>query len=218
MRQPYDWLSELKESQSYWYEPNPQEVHALLSSSKHSNGYINLREFAKERPSRMRNLILDFYLKHEAELLHVLETSGIDYIHGPAMGGVLPAFEIANLMGVGYLYTEKQILIEVGKKTTNIVCNFDNLEDKHILLLEDVLSTGSTNAKSVVSLIEKGAQIVGPLCVLVNRTGHHTLLGQEILSLIETQFEVHEDEASCPWCKNGSHAVTPKHLWKTFSS
>jgi orotate phosphoribosyltransferase len=210
------WLVELQNSCSYWHEEQPLKVHALLASGKHSNGYINLREFSKENPARIRDIVFDFYLRHKAELLEVFKIHGIDYIHGPAMGGLIPAFELANLLEVGFIYTEKQEIITPDKKTTRMVCNFDDLENKHVLLMEDVISTGSTNAKSVTALIGKGAKIVGPLCTLINRSGKTELSGQKILSLIEIQFDIYNEE-SCPWCKTGSKVVKPKLLWKTFS-
>lgn len=212
-----DWLLEFKTSHSYWYDPNPLKKHALLSSGKHSNGYINLREFTKQKPSMARVLFQDFYRTYKEVLNLLLEEPGIDYIHGPAMGGVLLANEIAIQTSTGYIYTEKVETIESDIKSVQMVCNFDGLEGKKILLVEDVLTTGNTNAKSVKALVEKGALIVGPLCSLVNRSGTRTLHNQEVCSLLNVFFESHE-ERECPWCKLGSVAVKPKLLWEDFSS
>jgi orotate phosphoribosyltransferase len=204
-----DWLSLLKTSNCFWFEENPKYFHALLSGGGHSNGYINMRNLIRYRPGVLKNMVIDLFIRNRKHLFTVLEVDGIDYVHGPAMGGVVPSYELAILLGVGSIYTEKQ--------DNKMICNFDELEGKKILLTEDVLTTGGTSLKSKKVLIDVGAQIVGPLCVIFNRSKMESLDNQNILSLIDINIDTYEPE-ECPWCKSGSKPVKPKLLWKNFSS
>jgi len=204
-----EWLSLLESLNCFWFESSPKDFHALLSGGSHSNGYINIRNLVRYRPSVLKNMVIDFFFHHKKHLLQVFDREGIDYVHGPAMGGVIPSYELALLLKIGIIYTEKQ--------DNEMICNFDELEGKNILLTEDVLTTGKTCFKSKKVLIERGANIVGPLCVLLNRSGQDFLDGQEILSLVALDIKTYAPE-ECPWCKSGSKPVKPKLLWKTFSS
>jgi orotate phosphoribosyltransferase len=203
------WLDLLDSMGCFWFDKTPSKFHALLSQGKHSNGYINLRSVIRFHPKFLKDMVLSFYTQHEKELLRVLNEEGIDYVHGPAMGGVIPAYELALLLGVGVIYTEKQ--------DKEMICNFDELEGKKILLTEDILTTGGTSLKSKKVLVDMGAKIVGPLCVIINRSKKESLDDQNILSLIDINIDTYEPE-ECPWCKSGSEPVKPKLLWKNFSS
>ena len=134
------------------------------------------------------------------------------------MGAIQVAANVAELCGYRAAYTEK-----TSEGTMSFNRFESELEDiRSIILVEDVLTTGSTTKKTIltlkaVNLFSKIEPVIG---TLINRTGAHILdfeeLGKfKIKSVVDVDFEVWEPKA-CPLCAKGSVAIKPKLDWNSF--
>jgi orotate phosphoribosyltransferase len=127
------------------------EGHFLLSSGRHSDVYIEKFRIL-EKPQLTELLALEIAEKFRDEK--------IDIVAGPLTGGVLVAHEVAKVLGCRFLFPERisgrmelrrGFRVEVGAR---------------VLVVEDVLTTG-TSVQELMSLMQDmGAQIVGLACLV----------------------------------------------------
>jgi orotate phosphoribosyltransferase len=90
-----------------------------------------------------------------------------------------------------------------GKRRVTLPTEFHRLirQGTKVLLVEDLVSTGTT-LKLLIELVERyGAQVVG-IGALWRRTKRAEVDGKPIFSLVARDFPTHPPEA-CPLCKKG---------------
>ncbi len=90
-----------------------------------------------------------------------------------------------------------------GKRRVTLPAEFHRLirQGTKVLLVEDLVSTGTT-LKLLIELVERhGAQVVG-IGALWRRTKKAEVDGKPIFSLVARDFPTHPPEA-CPLCKKG---------------
>ncbi|MFZ1061543.1 MAG: phosphoribosyltransferase family protein [Candidatus Rokuibacteriota bacterium] len=90
-----------------------------------------------------------------------------------------------------------------GKRKVTLPAEFHRLirEGTKVLLVEDLVSTGST-LKLLIELVERhGAQVVG-IGALWRRTKRAKVAGKSVFSLVARDFPTYPPEA-CPLCKKG---------------
>ncbi len=90
-----------------------------------------------------------------------------------------------------------------GKRKVTLPAEFHRLirEGTKVLLVEDLVSTGST-LKLLIELVERhGAQVVG-IGALWRRTKRAEVAGKPVFSLVARDFPTYPPEA-CPLCKKG---------------
>ena len=172
-----------------------QNGHFLLSSGLHADQYINkdaLYPHAKaveQLCSAMAENFID---------------CGIEVVVGPALGGIILAFETAKALNkltpkieVFSVYAEKA---EDGSMV--IKRGFDKLiEGKLVLVTEDILTSGGSAAKTVKAAESCGAKVFG-VAALVNRGGvtAEKLGVGELVSLLEVNLPTWKPE-ECPMCQ-----------------
>ena len=150
---------------AYWkHNFNMENPHSLLASGKHSDGFLNLSILASF-PSEMR-IFTDILTQKITEVIDDFENL---WVIGSAMGGIPVAMQVAEKLGCNCAYTEK---------SENGVMNFKRFDSEcdrigKVLLMEDVVTTGSTTQKTVNTLCEHGLKnkILPYICTIVNRTG-----------------------------------------------
>ena len=90
-----------------------------------------------------------------------------------------------------------------GKRKVTLPAEFQRLirEGTKVLLVEDLVSTGST-LKLLIELMERqGAQVVG-IGALWRRTKRAEVAGKPVFSLVSRDFPTYQPDA-CPLCKKG---------------
>ena len=90
-----------------------------------------------------------------------------------------------------------------GKRKVTLPAEFHRVirEGTKVLLVEDLVSTGST-LKLLIELVERhGAQVVG-IGALWRRTKRAEVAGKPVFSLVARDFPTYPPEA-CPLCKKG---------------
>lgn len=91
--------------------------------------------------------------------------AGIDLVIGPATGGITLAYETARHLNARAAYTEKD-----GEGGMALKRGFALKPGERVLVVEDIITTGGSVAKSVAHLRDRGADVAG-VSVLIDRSG-----------------------------------------------
>lgn len=167
------------------------EGHFQLSSGLHSTRYLQCARVLMT-PSIAEELC--------CRLREAWVGEKPDMIVGPALGGVVVAYELARAFGVPGIFAEREngkfalrrgFTIEPGQKA--IVC-------------EDVVTTGGSAGEVIELLTGLGANVIGVTC-LIQRTNQNPF--RTPLASLATIIPPTWKPEECPLCKEGSKAVKP---------
>jgi orotate phosphoribosyltransferase len=84
---------------------------------------------------------------------------------------------------------------------------FDIRPDQHVLVVEDVWTTGGSTEETIRVVEEAGGRVVAA-GALIDRSGGAIEFEVEAQSLIQIPIASYEPE-DCPLCRSGSPAVKP---------
>lgn len=129
--------------------------HFLLSSGKHSNGYCQCAK------------LLMYPDKAEKICKIIAEKIGDnkpDIVVGPAMGGIIIAYELGRALGCPAIFTERE------NEKMALRRGFSVSEGMKVLIVEDVVTTGKSSFETIKVIEELGAKVIGIAC-LADRTG-----------------------------------------------
>lgn len=163
-----------------------REGHFRLTSGKHSKKYMQCAQVL-QYPKFTEKLCEDLARRFKGRELHV--------VVAPAIGGIIIAYEVAKVLGVRALFTER----EDGKMTFRR--GFDLEDDENVLIVEDVITTGGSVLEVMETVKERGANICG-VGVLVDRSAGKVHFGVKKEALLTMEIETWEPE-ECPLCKEG---------------
>lgn len=164
--------------------------HFLLSSGKHSDTYVQCAQLL-QYSDKAEKVIKVLYEQ--------VKDLDIDVLVGPAMGGLIPAYELARQLGIRAIFTEK-----VDGKTV-LRRNFEISPNERVLIVEDVVTTGLSSME-VIELVEKlGGEVLG-IATIIDRTNKP--LDYKLYSAIDLEFEIYEPK-DCELCKEGIELVQP---------
>lgn len=166
------------------------EGHFILTSGLHSSHYIQCAKLFED-PNVAASLVNELAAAHRSK--------GIEWIVGPAMGGILLAYELARALGARNAFTERVD----GKMALRR--NFVVPPKSRVLVAEDVLTTGGS-AVEVANLLQSGgAEVVG-IAALVDRGNRELPFPKS--SLLSLKLEAVPAE-SCALCKSGKPITKP---------
>lgn len=164
------------------------EGHFLLSSGKHSNRYIQCAKVCMY-PERIAAICQIIKEKLQADNVQV------DCVVGPAMGGIIVAYELARALDVRAMFTERENNIMTLRR------GFQVHKGEKVLIVEDVVTTGKSSLESIVVLKEQGAEIVG-IASIVDRTNGKLQAPYKLYPAISLQVQAY-DASECPLCAEG---------------
>ncbi|MDU2353344.1 MAG: orotate phosphoribosyltransferase [Anaerococcus sp.] len=176
------------------------EGHFLLSSGKHSDRYIQCAKLI-ENPA---------YCEEVAEIIaENLKEAGIevDLCVGPAMGGVIISYEVARVLGVHAIFTER-----VDNEMT-LRRGFQIKEGTKVIIVEDVITTGKSSFETVDVIRGYGAEVVA-LTSIVNRSGKDEINGVPVISATKINVSTWDPDdlpdnlKDIPAIKPGSRKIT----------
>lgn len=174
------------------------EGHFLLSSGKHSSKYIQCAKIF-ERPSygeKIGKAIAEKISQHKP-----------DIVIGPALGGVILAYEVARHVNARAMFTER----EDGRM--RLRRNFNIEENERVAIVEDVTTTG----KSVLEVAEVVREHGGQVCCIasiVDRSVEKLPFEVPFYSLVKLELPIFEPN-DCLLCQQGVPLVKPgsrKHI------
>jgi orotate phosphoribosyltransferase len=175
------------------------EGHFLLSSGRHSDRYFQCARLL-QYPAKAAEALAPV-----AEQLRADMKSGkiaIDAVVGPAMGGIIVAYELGRQLGLPAFFTERD---DSGAMTLRR--GFEVEPGENILITEDVVTTGKSSGESAAALEKLGARI-SALAALVDRRQDGISLPWPFYPACRIEA-ANWDPANCSLCKQGVPAVKP---------
>lgn len=166
------------------------EGHFLLSSGKHSNGYVQCAKLLMY-PNKANIMI-----KTIVDQVKDLE---IDLVVGPAMGGIIVAYELARQLGVPAIFTEREQDVMTLRR------GFEIPEGAKVLISEDVVTTGKSSGEAIEVVKEHGGEIVGIAALIDRRTRE---LDYPLFAATKVDIATYDPE-DCPLCNEGIPLVKP---------
>lgn len=176
--------------------------HFELSSGLHSGTYVQCA-LALQYPR--------FAEKLGHALAALFSDARIDAVVSPALGGVVIGQEVARALpppkdafggGVPAMFVERD-----GSGMMTLRRGFSLRPDMHVLVVEDVWTTGGSTREAIRVVEEAGGRVVAA-GALIDRSGGKIEFDVEAQSLLELSIETFEPE-DCPLCRQGSAAVKP---------
>ena len=162
------------------------EGHFLLSSGRHSSAYCQMA-YLQQYPDKCAEA-----MKSVADQLRDME---IDVIVGPAMGGIVYAYELARQLGKRAIFTERVDNVMTLKR-------FAIQPGERCLIAEDVVTTGISSLETKRVIEEAGGVCLGIACV-VDRTKADAPSPIDILaSAVKLDLPNYLPE-ECPICREG---------------
>ncbi|EGD52408.1 orotate phosphoribosyltransferase [Thermoanaerobacter ethanolicus JW 200] len=166
--------------------------HFLLTSGKHSNTYLQcakIFQYPKYSEIFSKELALKFK-GHE-----------IDVVIGPAIGGIILAYEVARQVGAKALFAERE------EGVMKLRRGFEIKEGENVLVVEDVVTTGGS-VKEVIELVNSLKGNVIGVGSIVDRSDGKVNFKVPFKSVVSLYVEAFERE-ECPLCKEGIPLVKP---------
>ncbi|MEI6157468.1 MAG: orotate phosphoribosyltransferase, partial [Atribacterota bacterium] len=127
------------------------------------------------------------------EIIDRLHSPTVDVVVGPAVGGIILAYEIARQLGVRMAFTER----EEGKMKFRR--DFVLSEKDWVLVVEDVVTTGSS-AQEVIEAVEGIGAIIMGVGILVDRSGGKIQLQYPLHPLLQMEVKNYPPD-ECPLCR-----------------
>jgi orotate phosphoribosyltransferase len=175
------------------------EGHFLLSSGRHSDKYFQCARLL-QFPDRAAAVLEDMAARIRADM--VTGRTAIDAIVGPALGGIVVAYELGRQLGLPAFFTERD-----GNGAMTLRRGFEVTPGMNILIAEDVITTGKSLKESAMALEMLGAKIVALACVVDRRVSGMSLSWPLYAA---TVMEASDWEAdSCEFCAKGIPVVKP---------
>ena len=176
--------------------------HFELSSGLHSGTYVQCA------------LVLQYprFAERLGQALAALFSDAhIDAVVSPALGGLIIGQEVARALppprdtiggGVPAMFVERD-----ASGTMTMRRGFTLRPDQHVLVIEDVWTTGGSTQETIHVVEEAGGRVVAA-GALIDRSGGEIEFSVESNALIELKIASYEPE-DCPLCRQGSAAVKP---------
>jgi len=150
------------------------EGHFILSSGRRSPVFLQ-KALVFSQPELSAKLCA-------ALAERVKETFGdIDVVAGPAVGGIIPGYELARQLGCRSIFAERvdgQLTFRRG---------FSIYEGDRVLIAEDIVTTGLSFRETVEALNDLPGTVVGGSCV-IDRSNGKADVGCKLVSLARVDF------------------------------
>lgn len=160
--------------------------HFLLTSGLHSDKYVEKFRLL-ERPELVSQVC--------AEIVRRFSGEKIDAVLGPAVGGIILAFETARQIGCRYMFAETENGQRVLRRGFNIQ------PSERVLIVEDVVTTGCSVKATLDLALSSKAEVVG-VAVLVDRGETPLQLPVRTEVLLKLPLKTFHPE-TCPMCQQG---------------
>lgn len=129
----------------------------------------------------------------------------VKYVVGPAIGGLIPAYETSRHMEATAIWVERQD----GKFALR---RFEVEPGDKVVIVEDIVSTGLSIRETITCMRELGAEVVAAAC-LVDRSAGKSDIGVPLVALAEYEVPAYEPDklppelAAIPAIKPGSRNI-----------
>jgi orotate phosphoribosyltransferase len=175
------------------------EGHFLLSSGRHSDRYFQCARLL-QYPDKAA-----LALGPAADRIRADIGAGkiiVDAVAGPALGGIIVAYELGRQLGLPAFFTERD-----ERGTMCLRRGFNIQPGQRILIAEDAVTTAKSSGECAAVLEGLGANIAGLVCLVDRR-----LPGLELPWPFYAACRVEAanwDATDCELCKKGIPLVKP---------
>ena len=167
--------------------------HFVLSSGLHSPRYLQCALVLQD-PALAERLCRDLAAK--------LDDIAVQTVVGPALGGIVVAYELARALGIRGIFAERK------DGRMQLRRGFQIGPGRRVLLAEDVVTTGGS-LKEVQALVRETGGEVAAVASLVDRSGDRDpAFGVPWVSLLRLDVPTWPPEA-CPLCSQGQPVTKP---------
>lgn len=168
------------------------EGHFLLSSGLHSRQYLQCAAIL-QHPTLAARLC--------GTLARGFEADEVSAVAGPALGGILVAYELARVLGARALFAERVDGHLTWRRSFHV-----GPEDR-VLVAEDIVTTGGSSQELMDLVQQSGGQVVG-VGAIVDRSGGAVEFPVKFHALLSLSLKTFT-AGSCPLCKEGVPITKP---------
>jgi orotate phosphoribosyltransferase len=169
--------------------------HFILSSGLHSDTFL-------------QKALVFQYPKRTAKLCRALATKlkknvkgRVDAIVSPAVGGIIPGYEVARALNLPAMFVER----EQGE--FRLRRGFQLGKGQRVLMVEDIITTGLSSRECIAAIEQTGAKVVAAAC-LIDRSGGRAKLGVKLISLAKLDIPAYEPDKLPPHLQ-GTPGIKP---------
>ena len=129
----------------------------------------------------------------------------IDYVVGPAVGGIIPAYETSRHLGAPAIWVEREDGVFKLRR-------FEIAKGARVVIIEDIVTTGLSIRETVESLKALGAEVLAAGC-LIDRSAGKADVGVPLVALAEYEVpawpadKIPPELAAIPAVKPGSRSL-----------
>lgn len=129
----------------------------------------------------------------------------IDYVVGPAVGGIIPAYETSRHLGVPAIWVEREDGVFRLRR-------FEIEAGARVVIIEDIVTTGLSIRETVESMRAIGADVLAAGC-LIDRSAGKSDVGVPLVALAQYEVPAYEADklppelAAIPAVKPGSRSL-----------
>lgn len=183
----------LKESTAY------REGHFLLTSGRHSGAFVLCSQLT-QHPAIAQRIC--------SAMAEPFADKGVDVVIGPAMGGVILAYEVARSLGELTGRYPRAVFAEKSEGGMALKRGFTVARGEKVLVVEDAVTTGGSVYQVLDVLGPLGGELLG-VSIITDRSGGTVDFGAPLHSLISLQISSWLP-GDCPLCKQGLPLTRPK--------
>jgi orotate phosphoribosyltransferase len=176
--------------------------HFLLSSGKHSSQYFQCARLL-QYPDKAAKVIGDVADRIKSDVK--AGKLSVDSVIGPAMGGIIVAYELGRQLSVPAFFTERN-----DDGVMSLRRGFEIEPGEKIIIAEDVVTTGKSTLETAEQIKAMGGVVVASICVVDRRPADAAEPFPWPLYAALRQPAVLWDADKCELCKEGkTPAVKP---------
>lgn len=160
------------------------EGHFVLTSGLHTNLFLQkARVFMHADKTEILCRALAQKIRAEVQ-------GKIDYVVGPAIGGIIPSYETSRHLGVPSVWVERENGIFRLRR-------FDLEKSARVVIVEDIVTTGLSIRETITCMRDIGIEVVAAACI-VDRSAGKTDVGVPLISLAEYEVPAYPADAIPP--------------------
>ena len=171
------------------------EGHFILSSGLHSDKFLQ-KALVFQDAKRTAKLCKALAQKVRREV-----KGEITAIVSPAVGGIVPGYEMGRQLGLPAMYVERV------DGQFQLRRNFSLKKGQRVLMVEDIISTGVSSRECIEAIRAAGGKPVAAAC-LIDRSGGKAKVGVKLVALATIKVPAWEADKLPPHLRN-TPAVKP---------
>ena len=157
------------------------EGHFILTSGLRS------RVFLQKARVFMHPHLTERLCKALAERIREAVEGPIDFIVGPAVGGLIPAYETSRHLGAPAIWVERENGVFKLRR-------FEIEKGARVVIVEDIVTTGLSIRETVTALRDLGAEVLAAACI-IDRSAGKADVGVKLIALADYEVPAYPADA-----------------------